>query len=310
MTSVVTVRMYDQYFEVKTAETAVVTLMDNISVRHLRVLTVERIYQSPLRIVDDSVNAETLSAESRVNKVIFGFAYLLWATLNYGEVECSDLIALFKVYLVLSLLLPAVDIPSGFMSEDMTYSCGIFDDLVCDLVSGATDYKSFSGGEHLTVLNTQHIPKSKNDSGADCCLAPSEDLLYEAQLRKLKHIIDKAKISSDQHVLEIGYSYTQVSAQQQALAMERIQDAGLQKRVTVHLMDYRAMPPSWKASFDSIISIEMIEQVDAEYLEEYRRVLDWALKPEGGVGVVQVITIPEARFFSNNVYNAPSEDFE
>lgn len=62
-------------------------------------------------------------------------------------------------------------------------------------------------------------------------------------------------------------------------------------------MDYRAMPPSWKASFDSVISIEMIEQVDAEYLEEHWRVLDWALKPEGGVGVVQVITIPEAQDF-------------
>ncbi|KAG1774914.1 Mycolic acid cyclopropane synthetase-domain-containing protein [Suillus placidus] len=73
----------------------------------------------------------------------------------------------------------------------------------------------------------------------------------------------------------------QVSAQ---LAMEPIQDAGLQDR-------------DWKASFDSVISIEMIEQVDAEYLEEHWRVLDWALKPEGGVGVVQVITIPEAQDF-------------
>ncbi|KAG2037797.1 hypothetical protein BDR03DRAFT_933832 [Suillus americanus] len=65
----------------------------------------------------------------------------------------------------------------------------------------------------------------------------------------------------------------------------------LQDRVVLHFIDYRAIPPSWKASLARVISIEMIEQVGAEYSEEYWRVLDLALKLEGG----QVITIPEAR---------------
>lgn len=116
-------------------------------------LTVERIYYFPPRIVDDSVNAETISAESRVNKDIFGFAYLLWATLNYGEVECSDLIALFKIFLMNRQNLPSVESAISWF---------------------------FTIPQKLTsfrFLNT---------------------------LRKLKHIIDKAKISSDRHVLEIG----------------------------------------------------------------------------------------------------------
>lgn len=37
-------------------------------------------------------------------------------------------------------------------------------------------------------------PKVEDNLGADCYLAPSQDSLYEARLRKLKHIIDKAKI--------------------------------------------------------------------------------------------------------------------
>ncbi|KAG1745906.1 CFS1-like protein [Suillus paluster] len=332
--------------------------MGKISVGHLRVLTIERIYDFPPRTADDSVNTESLSAQLRVVKDTFWVRLFTMGDLGfseaymYGEVECSDLTALFKIFLINRQNLANMEsaasyfftIPqkltsfrflntlsnsrcnisahydisnamfAGFLSSDMTYSCAIFEDLDGDLVSGAADHKSYNGGEHLMILNIQHTPQSKNAPGADCCLSPSEDPLYEAQLRKLKHIIDKAKISSDQRVLEIGsgwgsmaiaiaqtYLGTTVdtltlSVQQQALATERIRDAGLQDRVTVHLMDYRAMPSSWKAYFDRVISVEMIEAVGAEYLEEYWRVLDWALKPEGGVGVVQVITIPEARF--------------
>lgn len=43
-----------------------------------------------------------------------------------------------------------------------------------------------------------------NDSGADCYRTLSEVSLYEVQLRKLKRVIDKSKISSGQRVLEIG----------------------------------------------------------------------------------------------------------
>lgn len=66
--------------------------------------------------------------------------------------------------------------------------------------------------------------------------------------------------------------------------MELVRGARLQDRVALHLIDYRAIPPSWKASLARVISIEMIEQVGAGYLEEYWRVLDLALKLEGGVG--------------------------
>ncbi|KAG1822873.1 uncharacterized protein BJ212DRAFT_1445057 [Suillus subaureus] len=187
----------------------------------------------------------------------------------YGEVECSDLVALFKIFLINRQHLASMEsvaswfftIPYTITSFDMSYSCAILDDLDGDLVSGAADSNLLS----------------KNDSGADCCLAPSQDSLYEAQLRKLKHIIDKAKISSEQRVLAIAQTYPgttivtlTLSVQQQALAMELVQDAGLQDRVTVHLMDYRAMVLSWKASFGRVIS--------------YWCVLDLALKPEGGVG--------------------------
>ena len=55
------------------------------------------------------------------------------------------------------------------------------------------------------------------------------------------------------------------------------------------------MPDEWKGKFDRIISIEMIEAVGKEFLNTYFKVVDWALKPAGGVAVIQSITIPETR---------------
>lgn len=153
--------------------------------------------------------------------------------------------------------------------------------------------------------------------------------LHAAQLRKLDHIIARAQIKPGMRVLEIGSGWGSLacriastiprskvdtitlSVHQQALARARIRkhshlrshdlgtDAeGLEKRIEVHLMDYRAMPAEWEGAFDRVVSVEMLEAVGVEFLEEYWRVVDWALKKGVGtdaVGVVQCITIPEAR---------------
>jgi len=62
------------------------------------------------------------------------------------------------------------------------------------------------------------------------------------------------------------------------------------------LLDYRSMPKEWEGRFSRFVSVEMIEAVGREFLAEYWRVVDWAMEKKGAVGVVQVISIPEARF--------------
>ena len=193
----------------------------------------------------------------------------------------------------------------AFLSEDMTYSCAIFADLDGDMKSGVTDRGEWSGGQGLKRIGTQLHSES--------AASPSEfnDELHDGQLRKLNHIIRQAKILPGHRVLEIGSGWgslaillTQtipgttvdtitLSIQQQALAVRRIKAAGLEDRINVHLMDYRNMPEGFKHAFDRVVSIEMIEAVGAEFLEKYWSVVDWAMKEKCGVGVVQVITIPE-----------------
>ena len=148
--------------------------------------------------------------------------------------------------------------------------------------------------------------------------APPEyifDDLSTAQMRKVRHIISKAQIKPGHRVLEIGSGWgtlaitiartipdTQIdsitlSVAQRDLAIERITKEGLEDRIRIHLMDYRSMPESWKGSFDRLVSVEMMEAVGREYMDTFWERMNWALKPKSAVGVVQCITLPDARAF-------------
>lgn len=50
-----------------------------------------------------------------------------------------------------------------------------------------------------------------------------------------------------------------LSTEQKALAEKRIREAGVEDKATVHLMDYRCMPPEFEKAFDACVSIEMLE---------------------------------------------------
>jgi len=160
--------------------------------------------------------------------------------------------------------------------------------------------------------NTVSVPSSPTS-------APPEytfDDLHTAQMRKVRHIISKAQIKPGHRVLEIGSGWgtlaitivrtipgTQVdsltlSVAQRDLAMERIRKEGLEDKIRIHLMDYRSMPESWKGFFDRLVSVEMMEAVGREYMDTFWKQMNWAMNPKSAVGVVQCITLPEARMFS------------
>jgi cyclopropane-fatty-acyl-phospholipid synthase len=130
--------------------------------------------------------------------------------------------------------------------------------------------------------------------------------LARAQRRKIDRLLDEALVGPGSRVLEIGtgwgelairaaargatvYSVT-VSAQQQALARQRIADAGLAHLATVELQDYREIT----GQFDAIVSVEMIEAVAERYWPDYFRALDRLLAPGGRIGL-QAITMEHRR---------------
>ena len=134
--------------------------------------------------------------------------------------------------------------------------------------------------------------------------------LRRAQENKLKTICEKLQLTKDDHLLEIGTGWgamaiyaaehygckvttTTISKEQYALAEERVLEKGLEDKITLLLKDYRDL----EGQFSKVVSIEMVEAVGHEYLEEYFETCS-KLTTEDGLFLMQVITIPDQRYHS------------
>ncbi len=99
-------------------------------------------------------------------------------------------------------------------------------------------------------------------------------------------LLDRAGVGPGCRLLEIGTGWGElamraarrgasvltvtISAEQQALAAQRVAEAGLADRVRVELRDYRDV----EGTFDAICSCEMIEAVGERYWDAYFAALD------------------------------------
>jgi len=136
-----------------------------------------------------------------------------------------------------------------------------------------------------------------------------EDMsLAEASTAKLDRICKKLALAPHDHVLEIGTGWggfalhaakhygcrvttTTISAEQHALAKQRIEAASLADRVTLLMQDYRELD----GQYDKLVSIEMIEAVGHQYYDTYFRQCARLLKPHGQF-LLQGITLADQRF--------------
>jgi cyclopropane-fatty-acyl-phospholipid synthase len=153
----------------------------------------------------------------------------------------------------------------AFLDDRMMYSCALWSDGE----GGPSGDISLRAGNH------------------------SKDL-EAAQLRKIHHVLRKARAQPGHRLLEFGSGWgalaievgvlsralkswktltcdqaarsygcevdtLTLSYEQKKLAEERIHAAGLQDQIRVHLMDYRELPPDFEKAFDAFVSVEMIE---------------------------------------------------
>lgn len=138
--------------------------------------------------------------------------------------------------------------------------------------------------------------------------ANSDEDLYSAQQRKIKHLAQKLRIKPGAKVLEIGSGWgsmaiylakemncdvttVTLSSEQKNLCHERFKLANVEDKIDILLKDYRDI----EGTFDAIISIEMFEAVGAEYFDAFFTKCENLLKPSG-VLAMQVITIPDQRY--------------
>lgn len=128
-----------------------------------------------------------------------------------------------------------------------------------------------------------------------------EDTLEQAQRQKFEHVCRKLMLKEGEHLADLGcgwgglliyaaenYGITGVgvtlSEPQVELGNQRIAERGLQDRIRLELMDYRAL----EGSFDKLASIGMLEHVGERYIGTFMSRVSHLLKP-GGVGIVHSI---------------------
>lgn len=135
-----------------------------------------------------------------------------------------------------------------------------------------------------------------------------DESLEMAQTAKYDRLCKKLKLGENDHVLEIGCGWggfaehaasrygckitgITISEEQLKFAKDRIKKAGLDEKVTLQFKDYRHL----EGQFDKIVSIEMLEAVGDDFLEDYFEQCNRLLKPEGLLGL-QIITCPDSRY--------------
>jgi cyclopropane-fatty-acyl-phospholipid synthase len=132
--------------------------------------------------------------------------------------------------------------------------------------------------------------------------------LEAAQREKNDALCRKLRLKPADRVLEIGTGWggwsihaarehgchvttITISPRQFALARQRVDAAGLARRVDVRLCDFRDIT----GRFDKIVSIEMVEALGHRYQDTFARVVHQRLAPDGLLAM-QFITCPDARY--------------
>ena len=155
---------------------------------------------------------------------------------------------------------------------------------------------------HYDIGNDLYRLFLDEDMQYSCAYFPDADTsLEDAQRLKKDHIARKLGLKSGEKVLDLGCGWgglalhlaktadidvlgVTLSREQFGLAQERARAAGLDKRVTFRLEDYRNLD----GTFDKIVSVGMFEHVGVPHYQEY---FDWIAGHLAETGSALVHTI-------------------
>jgi cyclopropane-fatty-acyl-phospholipid synthase len=140
------------------------------------------------------------------------------------------------------------------------------------------------------------------------------DTLEEAQLRKVRTLLDRLEVAPGKRLLDIGCGWgtlaieaakrgaavvgLTLSTEQKAWAEAKIAEAGFSDRIEIRLQDYRDTP----GQFDLIASVEMVEAVGHRWWGAYLDAIARNLKTRGRAAL-QFISIDD-RIFDRYAQNA------
>lgn len=140
---------------------------------------------------------------------------------------------------------------------------------------------------------------------SSACFSSQHNSLEKAAENKLKIICEKLNLQSNDHVLEIGSGWggfaiyaaqhygcqvttTTISEKQFEYLSEKVIEMELSEKVLVLKEDYRELT----GQYDKLVSIEMIESVGHQYIDQYFSKCSQLIKSDGAM-LIQAITISD-----------------
>ncbi|NNJ77300.1 MAG: class I SAM-dependent methyltransferase [Anderseniella sp.] len=244
---------------------------------------------------DLTINSyRVLEKSIRRGTVGFGEAYMA------GDVDCSDLVALFRFFLI---------------NRSAFHAAGgnLFKVRLGDKLAHKRRRNTLAGSRrnieaHYDMGNDFYALWLDPGMTYSSALFDGRDISLEtAQRAKYARALDLAEVADEETMLEIGCGWggmaehaglagktvdgITLSGRQLEFARERITRQDLDGKVSLALKDYREV----KGQYDAIVSIEMIEAVGEENWPAYFATLSRLLKP-GKQAVIQAITIAPEYF--------------
>ncbi len=180
-----------------------------------------------------------------------------------------------------------------------------FDNFISINNLGTSFIKTLSNNVRKSKKNVEHHYDIGNDfyklwlddTMTYSCgyFASDDDTLAQAQKNKVAHILKKLNLKAGQTLLDIGCGWGELiiaaaqnyrvkatgitlSAEQFTAIEKRIKKERLENLVEVQLVDYRELK---NRTFDSIVSVGMIEHVGKDHLPEYFSVINRLLNARG-----------------------------
>ncbi len=148
---------------------------------------------------------------------------------------------------------------------------------------------------HYDISNEIYRLFLDQDMQYSCAYFKDEkDSLAQAQQQKKDHILSKLRLEKGQKVLDIGCGWgglaieiakkydvhvtgVTLSQEQYSLARKRVQELGLESRISILLQDYREIDQT----FDRIVSIGMFEHVGKPHYKEFFNKVQGLLADDG-----------------------------
>lgn len=257
--------------------------------------------------------SEEISASITVNHADFFKRIILYGDIGFGEAYVDGLWDTNSITHVISWVLLNVDnAPEVSGSKTKTFALNImkwYNELFHISRSNTLKGSRKNISEHYDLNNdffATFLDPTMTYSGA--YFNRESISLEEAQLEKYKRLCTQLHLQPGDHVLEIGSGWganaiymaknygckvtsLTLSAEQQKLAVQRVEEAGLSHKVEIRLQDYREVD----GMFDKIVSVEMLEAVGHKYLNTYFEKCNDLLKKDG-ILAIQVITCPDSRY--------------